>query len=152
MSVGLRAQSRCWIDGRPTPVSELGLPPTNFGQPVPGLERVAYEIQAPLDAFLDAMADPFARFSREIDDDDDDNDGFPTLQAYQALGFTTDIRQMATSAPRLLELLLPEWLVLDVLERLSTNEPRPGYAFHSLARVGIGTDTVQLFGNALRIP
>ena len=43
------------VDGKSVPLTSFYLPPTNFGQPVPGRRQVTYEIELPLTVFIDAI-------------------------------------------------------------------------------------------------
>lgn len=153
MNAQLAQHAKCRVDGKSVPAASFYLPPTNYGQPS-GFQRFPYEIEIPLPAFLEATESKFDQFAHEMRADeakDPTHDGFPELTEFQKLGYP-NIRATLSSAPRLLETLLLNWLELSVLEQFSTRGPSPGYAFETLDAVAMSTDAVRLRGHVVLVP
>lgn len=147
---------KAFVNGEPASLESFGLPPTNFGQPRPGVPLVRYEFILSRAELLQLLEKPYCQFAREIRSDieiDNDLEDAPELQRLHKLDFPP-LSALLEQDPSVVGALLQKWIHLESLDAVSRSSlplSGPLYAFKSIDQVDVSRDEIRFHGKAFHV-
>ncbi len=144
---------KCVIGGEDVPSSELGLRDMNFGEPVPGLMPLGFELRPTLDEFVSACSEIY----RDFADDDrvhGDPDEDSSLLDVRKLGWPP-LETLIRSHPGQALRFFHKWMLRNFLGELLGafgSQGHPRFAANEVTGVHMDGGGIVLTGEALPLP